>query len=267
MSFMSEFDPYHKWLGISPQHQPPNHYRLLSLDLYESDADVIEASVDRIVAFLQDVAVGPHSNASQRLLNEIAAVRLCLLDKAQKAAYDEKLGAELAQAIWPPGDESEPAPPPVAPAFAIDTGTRSVAKTPSVRKPNTNRPAVTTAPNRGDSSPPGKADKRAQQKPSPVLLISFVSGGGLLIFAVAFALLAGGNSEAKRQADEEARVRERLDSFAEMGREAESMIPDFQPQLNYDPPPPAKKSNKKRRKRNRTQSVVPPSGTSSNRAN
>ena len=58
---MSDFDPYHKWLGISPQHQPPNHYRLLSLDLYESDPDVIEAAVDRIAAFLQDVASGPQA--------------------------------------------------------------------------------------------------------------------------------------------------------------------------------------------------------------
>lgn len=23
------FDPYHKWLGIPPKDQPPNHYRLL----------------------------------------------------------------------------------------------------------------------------------------------------------------------------------------------------------------------------------------------
>ena len=246
---MSDFDPYHKWLGISPQHQPPNHYRLLSLDLYESDPDVIEASVDRIVAFLQDVAVGPHAKASQKLLNEIAAARLCLLDAAQKRAYDETLRDQLTQAMWPPKDESEPAPPPVASAFAIDTGTSSVAQPPPVRKPTAKRPAVTAAPQRADSPPPGKAKKRGKQKPSPLLLLSFISGGGLLVFAIVFALLAGGNSEAKRRAAEEARVRERLDSFAEMGREAESMIPDFQPQFNYEPPPPEKRPNKKPKKK------------------
>lgn len=247
---MSDFDPYHKWLGISPQHQPPNHYRLLSLDLYESDPDVIDASVDRIVAFLQDVAVGPHAKESQKLLNEIAAARLCLLDAKQKGTYDEKLRAELAQSMWPPGDESEPAPPPLAPAFAIDTGASSVAKPPPVRKPTTKRPAVTAAPHRADSPPPGTT-RRGKQKASPLLLLSFISGGGLLIFAIVFALFAGGNSEAKRQAAEEARIRERLDSFAEMGREAESMIPDFQPQLDYNPPPPAKKSKKKKNKNKR----------------
>ena len=29
------FDPYHKWLGISPKDQPPHHYRLLGIDLFE----------------------------------------------------------------------------------------------------------------------------------------------------------------------------------------------------------------------------------------
>ena len=34
---MSEsFDPYHKWLGISPKDQPPNHYRLLAIDEFEA---------------------------------------------------------------------------------------------------------------------------------------------------------------------------------------------------------------------------------------
>ena len=37
------FDPYHKWLGIPPKDQPPNHYRLLGVDLFESDPDVIDA--------------------------------------------------------------------------------------------------------------------------------------------------------------------------------------------------------------------------------
>ena len=33
----SGFDPYHKWLGIPPQDQPPNHYRLLGVELFETD--------------------------------------------------------------------------------------------------------------------------------------------------------------------------------------------------------------------------------------
>jgi hypothetical protein len=89
------FDPYHKWLGISPKDQPPNHYRLLGIDLFESDSDVIDASANRHMAFVQGCATGPHLALSQKLLNELAAARLCLLDSKKKAAYDAKLKASV----------------------------------------------------------------------------------------------------------------------------------------------------------------------------
>ena len=28
-TLQEKFDPYHIWLGIPPEEQPPNHYRLL----------------------------------------------------------------------------------------------------------------------------------------------------------------------------------------------------------------------------------------------
>ena len=40
----NDFDPYYKWLGIPPGEQPPNHYRLLGVSLFEPDADVIDAA-------------------------------------------------------------------------------------------------------------------------------------------------------------------------------------------------------------------------------
>ena len=40
---MSErFDPYYTWLGIPPPQQPPHHYRLLGVELFEGSPDVIE---------------------------------------------------------------------------------------------------------------------------------------------------------------------------------------------------------------------------------
>lgn len=36
------FDPYHRWLLIPPSEQPPNHYRLLGLQAFESSVEVIE---------------------------------------------------------------------------------------------------------------------------------------------------------------------------------------------------------------------------------
>ena len=85
------FDAYHKWLGIPPQHQPPDHYRLLGLEIFESDQDVIRAAAERQAAHIQNYKIGPQSEFSQRLLNEIARARVCLLDPVRKAEYDRSL--------------------------------------------------------------------------------------------------------------------------------------------------------------------------------
>ena len=89
------FDPYRKWLGIPPRDQPPNHYRLLGLELFESDLDVIEGAVERQMGFIRRHQSGEHAADASRLLNELANARLCLLKPNAKAAYDAKLQAEL----------------------------------------------------------------------------------------------------------------------------------------------------------------------------
>lgn len=91
------FDPYHKWLGIAPKDQPPNHYRLLGIDLFEADPDVIDAAANRQMSYLQQRAHGKHADLSQKLLNEIAAARVCLLNRKKKAEYDAALRRALAE--------------------------------------------------------------------------------------------------------------------------------------------------------------------------
>lgn len=103
------FDPYHKWLGIPPREQPPNHYRLLGIAEFESDADVIEAAADQRMSFLQSLASGPHVDDSQRLLNEVAAARLCLLNPDRKSEYDRRLqGLPGGPPPLPPGHPPDP---------------------------------------------------------------------------------------------------------------------------------------------------------------
>jgi hypothetical protein len=84
-------DPYWKWLGIPPKEQPPNYYRLLGIALFESDPEVISNAADRQMAHVRSYQTGPHALLSQRLLNELSAARLCLLDAARKSAYDARL--------------------------------------------------------------------------------------------------------------------------------------------------------------------------------
>ncbi len=90
----ASFDPYHKWLGIPPKDQPPNHYRLLGIERFEDDAEVIEAAANRVMAYLHEVAAGDASGQSQTLLNEISAARICLLNQRRKTDYDQKLKAD-----------------------------------------------------------------------------------------------------------------------------------------------------------------------------
>jgi cytoskeletal protein RodZ len=89
---MSEsFDAYHDWLGIAPKDQPPNHYRLLGIDLYEDKAKVIDSAVDRQMAHLRTFQTGPRAKHCEELLNKVSAGRVTLLDPEKKAAYDAEL--------------------------------------------------------------------------------------------------------------------------------------------------------------------------------
>jgi hypothetical protein len=94
------FDPYHRWLGISPKFQPANHYRLLGIQMFEHDPEVIENAADQRMAYVRTFQMGKHSDLSQKLLNELAAARLCLLDPRRRAAYDERLRPPVA--VEPP---------------------------------------------------------------------------------------------------------------------------------------------------------------------
>ncbi len=90
----TKFDPYHVWLGIPPKDQPPNLYRLLGLELYESDAQVIDAAANRHTSYLQMMAAGKQRKQSQELLNEIASARRRLLDADRNKKYDVKMKVE-----------------------------------------------------------------------------------------------------------------------------------------------------------------------------
>ena len=93
MNVMTPFDPYHKWLGIPADQQPANYYRLLGIKEFEADADVIEGAAERQTIYLRTFQTGPNSELAARLLNEVSAARVCLLDGKSKALYDTQLRA------------------------------------------------------------------------------------------------------------------------------------------------------------------------------
>ncbi|MEE8451346.1 MAG: hypothetical protein V3R99_05500, partial [Thermoguttaceae bacterium] len=128
------FDPYHRWLGIPSDEQPPNHYRLLAICPFEDDPAVIENAADQRMAHLRSVQSGRHGVLSQELLNQVAAANLCLLNPEKKAAYDRQLRQRLQAASTDAARIPAAAPAvPIAPGGAVDldvqdpTGTSSQA--------------------------------------------------------------------------------------------------------------------------------------------
>ena len=123
---MTEFDPYHKWFGIKPEHQPPNYYRLLGVELFEDDPDVIDTASNQRVMFLRSCALGEHVQRSERIMKQVSKARGVLLNDEQRARYDAMLRKQLA-----PNDRLD------ASVVKIDTGPT----TPLVRR-NKKSPAL-----------------------------------------------------------------------------------------------------------------------------
>jgi len=91
----TEFDAYYVLLGIAPKDQPPNYYRLLGLELFESDVDIITMAAERQMGYLMPHESGDHIDDVARLASEVSRARLCLLNPEKKKDYDESLAAKI----------------------------------------------------------------------------------------------------------------------------------------------------------------------------
>lgn len=92
----NQFDPYYLWLGIPPAEQPPHHYRLLGVQTFEPNEEVISIAAQRQMAHVKNFALGQHGADSQRLLNELAWAKICLLNQEKRRHYDEALQQQIA---------------------------------------------------------------------------------------------------------------------------------------------------------------------------
>jgi hypothetical protein len=177
-----DFDPYYKWLGIPPRDQPPNHYRLLGIEWFESDRDVIDAAANRVMSYLKDLAVGDEADHSQKLWNEVARARLCLLNRQKKEAYDAELRAKTSVEPRPEhvASPAEPPGPPPAPPPTTSPGPPVPALNLSVPQPGA-RPA---------RKPPRDPARRAGTK-LPVLALAGVALILIILVSLGAMLLLG----------------------------------------------------------------------------
>ncbi|HJT35343.1 MAG TPA: hypothetical protein VJ783_25175, partial [Pirellulales bacterium] len=137
------FDPYRKWLGIPEDQRPPNHYQLLGIAPDEQDPEVIEAAAVRQSAFVRNFQSGKYGAEATRLLTEIAAARLCLLDPAKRARYDTELRQQRTAPRRPSSGGSGPD---IGLAPLDDRGgQRSAAEPATVPQPTQSSPAAPRA--------------------------------------------------------------------------------------------------------------------------
>lgn len=194
------FDPYHRWLSISPKDQPPDHYRLLSVDRFESDPEVIHDAAERQMRHVRSYALGQHQDLSQRILNELGAAKACLLNPEKKARYDAELRAVA-------GDASPPQPPPAA--AAADWEPTLLAVVPTAEPTKSGGIGQRTA-----KPTPRKARGKAKGRhvPRTMVLAGGIAAGAVLLVGSVLLLSSGGRNgnvakpglgTAKRAAPEE----------------------------------------------------------------
>ena len=78
------------WLGLPPDAWPPDHYRLLGLDLGESDVALIEQRVHQKLASVRPYQM-MHPDQATEVMNRLAEAFVCLTEPATKTAYDRSL--------------------------------------------------------------------------------------------------------------------------------------------------------------------------------
>lgn len=183
---VKKFDPYRKWLGIPPAEQPPTHYRLLGVGLFESDPDVISNAADRQMTHVRTFQAGKYSELSQEILNELSAARVCLLDPRKKAEYDQGLRQELAaKEAGPPPPRSTAVPPPPKVEGSASPATSAGAI-----------PRVSAAPTKFGTKATSYGGRRKKSPwPGVIVTLSLV---GVLAVVVAWALSNSGGGPPNR---------------------------------------------------------------------
>jgi|GEM_PF-4188692 len=98
-------NPYVDLLGISPEDCPPNYYQLLGLPPFESDPDAVQEALAARMRLLKGIRTAANNEACRRLVAELTAARVCLLNPNRKSAYDKGLRHALGDQDVAPEEE------------------------------------------------------------------------------------------------------------------------------------------------------------------
>lgn len=194
---MPDFDPYYEWLGIPPKDQPAHHYRLLGVELFEEHRSAIDAAANRLMSYLQELSNGEDAALAQKLLNEVSAARVCLLNPKQKSQYDRKLKAYLEKHATPAArenlpvatplqDKAAPSPPPIPTAQIIPDSAAT--------------PLISTEPDQTKASPTtSRRSSRRSKKNETTFLFAVI---GLLLVTAGILVYFYANKSTKENQTE-----------------------------------------------------------------
>lgn len=102
------------WLGLPPGTWPPDHYRLLSLQPGEANAERIEQRVHERLDTVRRYQM-MHPEQATEAMNRLAQAFVCLTDASAKRKYDAELGIAggtgVSPAVEQPTAEEAPLPP------------------------------------------------------------------------------------------------------------------------------------------------------------
>ena len=192
----NEFDPYHKWLGIPPREQPADHYRLLGIERFEEDADVISLAGDQRMHFLRSFQNGERAKISQQLLNEVAAARVCLLDQAKKTEYDETLLEKLENNKQAEDQPSQD----IAATLEFTTPDSTVDWPAGATEENHSNNLWDSRRESSDSVTRSPASPLTRKTKTRVLIVSLLSGTALLLLmGIVLAAVGGSKKEEAKQ--------------------------------------------------------------------
>jgi WD40 repeat protein len=172
---MVSFDPYHKWLGIPSEQQPPNLYCLLGLPTFESDSDVINAAAERQTIYLRTFQTGSQAKLAEQLLTEVSTARICLLNPRDKGDYDQQLHMALAkQPILKTPMQTDNSTALKSRASASAISGQSLHSKPTDAKKSPREPTTKRATDRGERTytvarPPGQKTPRSMTTVWPII--------------------------------------------------------------------------------------------------
>lgn len=148
------------WLGLPPEHWPPDHYRLLGLEPGESDIALIEQRVHQRLDLVRRYQM-THPEQVTEAMNRLAQAFVCLTEAKAKQVYDSQLQLSKPRVVPPPLPEkpSLAGPPPspaLLPAPAEPRDPLIWLYTPGVNGPDAPPP------------PPIRHSAAVEEKPAPV---------------------------------------------------------------------------------------------------